>query len=301
MELERCVAYIKLLKKEFGKGFHIHLYTPLRLVTEESLSRLHDAGLDEIRFHPDLDDDKLWPRILLAREHFENRAEGEIIQSSRWEVGIEIPVIPGYEGKTKKLIDFIASKVDFLNLNELELSDTQARHYCLDSLGFIPKDELSYGVKGSVELGLRLLEYAQIKKIDTHLCTAKLKDAVQVQKRIKRRAKGIALSTDIKTPEGLLIRGCVYLHDLAPGVSYREKIAKADKKAAIKRLEEAMVRLQRDSRGAVFVIDDYKLRLLTSKDAVRRLAKTIKKAGLVPAIIEEYPTRDGIEMDVEFV
>ncbi|MEK6960863.1 MAG: radical SAM protein [Nanoarchaeota archaeon] len=288
MDLDRCVDYITLLKKEFGKRFHIHLYTPLKLVSEQALARLHQAGLDEIRFHPDLDDDSLWPRLSLGRKF-------------KWEVGVEIPVIPGYEAKTKKLIDFMAGKVDFLNLNELEVSDTQAAHYSLDRLGFIPKDDVSYGAKGSVELGLGLVEYAQSKGIDTHLCTAQLKDSVQVQMRIKRRAQGVALPTDIKTSEGLLIRGCVYLPGLAPGVSYRAKIAAADKTATMKRLEEAAGKLKVSSGSTKFQIDDFKLRLLTSKDAVKRLAKVIKKAGFIPAIVEEYPTRDGIEMDIEFL
>ena len=42
MDLDRCVDYITLLKKEFGKRFHIHLYTPLKLV---SMSRLWLASI----------------------------------------------------------------------------------------------------------------------------------------------------------------------------------------------------------------------------------------------------------------
>ena len=88
---------------------------------------------------------------------------------------------------------------------------------------------------------------------------------------------------------------------LAPGVSYRAKIAAADKTATMKRLEEAAGKLKVSSGSTKFQIDDFKLRLLTSKDAVKRLAKVIKKAGFIPAIVEEYPTRDGIEMDIEFL
>jgi pyruvate formate-lyase activating enzyme-like uncharacterized protein len=41
----RTCDYIKLLKKEFGKSFHIHLYTPMNLVDEKSLKALYDADL----------------------------------------------------------------------------------------------------------------------------------------------------------------------------------------------------------------------------------------------------------------
>src|SRR3989344_4060642 len=130
--VDRCCNYIILLKKEFGKSFHIHLYTSLQLVTYEYLKKLYEAGLDEIRFHPNLDDDSLWPNLKIAAQF-------------DWKVGVEIPVIPGYGQKTKKLIDFIYGKVDFLNLNELELSDTQIPHYKLSELGYTPKGDISYG------------------------------------------------------------------------------------------------------------------------------------------------------------
>ncbi|MFW6231062.1 MAG: radical SAM protein, partial [Nanoarchaeota archaeon] len=80
--LERTVTIIKALKQEFGKAFHCHLYTILNLVDEKKLKMLYDAGLDEIRFHPDLDDQKLWERIGIA-------------QKFDWDIGVEIPAIPG--------------------------------------------------------------------------------------------------------------------------------------------------------------------------------------------------------------
>jgi len=136
-KVDRCVKYIKLLKKEFGDHFHIHLYAPLQLVTKDNLNKLYDAGLDEIRFHLDLDNDKLWKRIELANSY-------------DWDVGIEIPVIPKKETKIKKLINYIKNKVNFLNMNELEISDSNAQK--LVKKGFETKDDISYGVKGSEEL-----------------------------------------------------------------------------------------------------------------------------------------------------
>ncbi len=287
VNVDRCVAYIRLLKERFGKQFHIHLYTPLKLVTQERLQKLYYAGLDEIRFHPNLDDDSLWDRLNLAKQF-------------GWDIGVEIPVIPGYEQKTKKLIDFIAGKVDFLNLNELELSDTTAAHYQLHVKGFKPKDELSYGALGSQELAMILLDYAARKGIPAHYCTAKLKDAVQLRNRIKLRAKRVALRTDIVTREGTLIRGCAYLPELAPGVGYQKMLLKVDREGVLKKLNALRERAKREL-GLKSVVDDKKLRLLLSAKTAREESKKLKLLGLVPAVVEEYPTADALEVEVEFL
>src|SRR3989338_2972162 len=109
-KLDRTISSIKLLKEEYGKEFHIHLYTSLDLVTENTLQKLFQAGLDEIRFHLDLDSEKFWPKLSLAKKF-------------SWDVGIEIPLIPNKELELKKIIDFAHDKIDFINFNELEIAD----------------------------------------------------------------------------------------------------------------------------------------------------------------------------------
>jgi pyruvate formate-lyase activating enzyme-like uncharacterized protein len=88
VKIDRTCAIIKMFKQEFGKQFHCHLYTIFPLVNETNLKKLYNAGLDEIRFHPDLDDDKQWERLKLASKF-------------DWDIGVEIPVIPGKETKQK--------------------------------------------------------------------------------------------------------------------------------------------------------------------------------------------------------
>lgn len=290
VKVDRCCEYIRLLKQAFGKSFHIHLYTPLKLVTQERLRKLAEAGLDEIRFHPDLDDDSLWHRLEWAKAY-------------DWDVGVEIPAIPGYEDRTRKLIDFLAGKIGFLNLNELELSDTQARHYKLDVLGYKPKDDVSYGVKGSKEMALKMLAYAHAKGIPGHFCTAKLKDAVQMRKRIQLRAKHARLPFDIALSEGTLLRGCAYLPELTPGMSYREKLQKADKAAMLHKLEEARERVIKALKldGNDVALDSDKLRMILPQELVKRHAAKLKKLKLAPAIVEEYPTADALEVEVDLL
>ncbi|MFH1511238.1 MAG: radical SAM protein [Candidatus Woesearchaeota archaeon] len=280
IRLSRTVKVIRMLKQRFGKRFHIHLYTPLTHVTVENLKRLHRAGLDEIRFHPKLDNKKLWNRIGLASQF-------------SWSVGVEIPAIPGTERQTKELIDFI--EVDFLNLNELEISTTNAEE--LLKRGFVAKDRSSYAIKGSEELALRLLRYCETKGTSTHYCTTKLKDSVQLAKRIKRRARNVAKPYDHVTREGMLIRGAVYLQETIPGFSYRKRMQSLDKRKTLeklKKLRHDIAKLGIDKK--MLAIDDKKLRILTSTGIARKLSKHYPCA-----IVEEYPTWDQFEVEVEML
>lgn len=287
VKVDRCCTYIRLLKERFGKKFHIHLYTPLKLVNEERLKKLYDAGLDEIRIHPDLEDRSLWPNL-------------DLVCRYDWDVGIEIPSLPGKADCMKKLVDFVVGKVKFLNLNELELSDTQTSHYKMNQ--FRAKNSLSYGVDGSEAAALEVLEYAEIKDLAAHFCTAKLKDGIQVANRLKLRSKNSALWFDVRTDEGLLLRGCVYLPELVPSVGYREKLRQVNSENLIKELEKARLSLIKLGilEGNIF-LDSSKLRLLLPQDTVSRFSDRIKKLNLVPAIVEEYPTVDAMEVDVNFL
>ncbi len=186
VKLGRTVEIIKMLKKSFGSKFHIHLYTSPNLVTEDKLNQLHKAGLDEIRFHPDIESDKLWNKINVAK-------------TFNWKVGIEIPVIPGKYTETVKLIEYF-KWVDFINLNQLEMSDGNA--YVQTGKC---KDTLSYAITGSKALAMRLMK--RFSKLQIHFCTAKLKDRVQLANRIKLRAKSVARKLDYVDEEGLITHG----------------------------------------------------------------------------------------------
>ncbi len=289
----RTVAAINRLKSVYGRKFHIHLYTSLENVTEQRLQDLYNAGLDEIRFHPDLEDDSVWDRIKLAKLF-------------RWDIGVEIPAIPKYEEKTKKLIDYFADKINFLNLNELELSDSSGN--TLEAHGYSAKDEESYAVSGSEETGLALMRYCEEKgyRFKIHFCTVKLKDAVQIAERIKKRSKNAASPLDLVTDEGLLIRGVIYLKETAPSFSYRKMLKELDP-AKRKELTEKLNALQADLakkhslKKDAIAVDYDKLRLLMSYKKVKKLAERLKTAGLVPAIVEEYPTKDALEVDIDFL
>ncbi len=276
-KLERTLEYIKKLKEKFGKEFHLHLYTSLNLVNQETLKQLFSAGLDEIRFHLDLDNDKLWDKLELAKQF-------------SWDVGVELPLVPGKD--YKKLIDYVKDKIDFLNLNELETADNEQYKLSTET-----KDSLSYAVKGSLELGLELLE--SYPDLTIHLCTAKLKDKIQLSERIKREAQQVKHSFDIVDKEGMLTRGALYLDELKPGFEYRKKLEQ-NNDHLLDKLEAILPRLRKKFSKEEFFLDIKKPRILTSKKLVKKKKAYFLNLKLVPAIVTEYPTADQLEIEVDF-
>ncbi|MCX8146879.1 MAG: radical SAM protein [Candidatus Woesearchaeota archaeon] len=300
LKTERVARYIKLLKENFGKNFHMHLYTLPESITEERLEMLHKAGLDEIRLHPDFKNDRDWGKI-------------GIVKKFSWKIGVEIPAIHNLEKETCKMIDFFKDKIDFLNINELEMSDSKASR--LAELGYSTKSDLSYGIKGSEEFAFKLMErYGN--NLNIHYCTTKLKDGVQLAERIKRRANNVKADFDKMTEEGLLIRGAIYFEEIYPGFGYRKKLAEIseneEKKAfIIKKLKQLKDEVQKSLRipNNLIKIDNNKLRILTSESIARKIAsiapseKLNKQQGLPikVAVVTEYPTWDQTEVEMEFL
>lgn len=292
-KLERTCTYIKNLKDKFGSEFHVHLYTSLNLVNLESLQKLFAAGLDEIRFHLDLDDQKLWEKLSLAKLF-------------KWDVGVEVPLIVGKEEELKELVNFIVDKkdkvlkADFLNLNELEVADNQ--HYSQEGK---TKNDLSYALAGSLELGLKIMEYVKENdyRLPVHLCTAKLKDAVQLTERIKREALGMKKKFDLVDEEGMLIRGALYLPELKPGFSYRETLKAIDRAKILEKLRPYYNQIKKKFRleEEDIYLDQEKCRILLSEKLCKKKKTYFLEKGLVPAIVTEYPTADQLEIEIEFL
>ncbi|HLP80040.1 MAG TPA: radical SAM protein [Acidobacteriota bacterium] len=192
VKLDRTCEIICAIKETFGKEFHVHLYTSLVLLNEERIQKLYASGLDEIRVHPDFEKTEHWPRIHLLKKF-------------NWRVGIEIPVIPDFLAQTKDLLKTYGSVTDFINLNELELTHTNAeqlqeRHYRL-------RDDSFSAVDNSKECALGLLQ--EFADLPLHFCTARLKNSVQYVNRIKRRAKSIVKSYEALSKDGTILQGII--------------------------------------------------------------------------------------------
>ncbi len=201
----RTASIIQALKAEFGSGFHIHLYTSGRYATRMVLEELEAAGLDEIRFHPTLP--WLTERIRLALEY------------TSMSVGAEVPVIPGYLQALKKLALFLEEiKADFLNLNELEVSESNQE--ALTLRGFKPRRD-GRSIEGSRETAFKLLEWAQhnVRKLNIRFCPAIYKDSVQTRNRLRRKAKNEARLYEAYTPEGTIIRAEISFPEKNRGIA----------------------------------------------------------------------------------
>lgn len=188
LKMEFVIESIRALKREFGEGHHIHLYTGAR-PGPEALRSLAEAGLDEIRFHPPTSE---WSKPgWLYKTLVDAKGLGLL-------AGVEIPAI----GPAPGIVDAVMRAEGFLNLNELEFSETNQR--ALGRMGFRSKD---YGC-GAVGSDLAAEEF-KIGGLQVHYCSSAFKDAVQLRERLKRRAERTARPFDLPTDDGTLIYGAI--------------------------------------------------------------------------------------------
>ncbi|MFW6285642.1 MAG: radical SAM protein [Nanoarchaeota archaeon] len=281
IKLDRTLKYIKILKQNFSKNFHIHLYTSFDLVTQDNLKKLYNQGLDEIRFHPDLDDKSLWEKI-------------EFAQKYKWDIGIEIPCIPNKEKEIKEICDYFNRKINFLNLNEFETSEYSFEN--MDKQKFITKSDISYAIKGSQNLANKILRYCKNKAFNVHYCSAKLKDKVQMTNRLKLRAQNVKTKYDIITKEGTLYRGIIYLKNFN---SYELKTKIYDKTQILNQLKEKKDFLTKE--GLDITIDKKKLRLITYPEHIEQFSEILKSLDLIPTLIEEDPSSEQFELNIDYL
>jgi pyruvate formate-lyase activating enzyme-like uncharacterized protein len=193
--IQRTLGYISLLKNSQGDDFHIHLYTSQSDADRQQIKDLHEAGLDEIRFHPMTDN---WTAI-------------ETAVSLGMDVGIEVPAIPGEIESLKKTAKRAeAMGVSFLNINELESSETNFES--LSSLGLRLRDMGSASIAGSAEVADEFIKWSveELETISVHYCSAHFKDAIQMRNRLERRLERTAREFEERADdEPLLILGVI--------------------------------------------------------------------------------------------
>ena len=190
----RVIHYIKFLKDNFGTGHHIHLYTASG--SKENIDKLANAGLDEIRFHPP---PTLWKNI--QGSIYEKRIDWAI--NAGMEVGIEVPVLPDLRDDLISLVQFADNKGIFVNLNELEFSETN--YQALTAHGYTLKNDISSAVKGSEKVAYDIV--AMDWNSIVHYCSSSFKDGIQMKNRLMRRAKNVRREYEELTSDGTLILG----------------------------------------------------------------------------------------------
>jgi uncharacterized protein len=262
IQTDRTGEYINALKKKFGDKFHVHLYTSItNSFNEKNLKKLEEAGLDELRVHPDIFDDKLWNKF-------------DMTKNFKFDLGVEIPIIPGNEKNVIKLIEYFKDKVNFFNLNELEISELNVEEYMKRGLKI--KDQMSYAIKGSQELGKWIIQ--KYPKLNIHLCDASFKDKTQLGERILRTAKNVKKEFDTVTEDGMLLRGVIYT----------EKYEDLKNILSSHGIPEELIFFDKKNK-----------RVLTSVEIIKKLKKELKNGGYILKIVEEYPTYDHMEVSSE--
>ncbi len=266
--IDRTEHYVRLLKREFGAGHHIHLYT--HEPNPEKLERLARAGLDEFRLHI--------PHYLWGPLSTDGGAYRTVLEAApSWGIrrGVEIPVLPDKEAELRRLLRALDSlRIDFVNLNELEFSETNETK--LHDRGYRLDPRNGWGVEGSRAVAERIVREMRLQ-VPVHYCSSRFKDGVQLKQRLLRRAERTAPSFAGRTQDGTLILGIV---EAPTGVD-------------LKRLGERVAVLARLGK------DDYRLdfgrrRVELSSAALRAVAGRLR----VPAFeVEVYPTADALEVE----
>jgi hypothetical protein len=263
-QIERTVTCIRQLKARFGQKHHIHLYTST--TDSARIKAVARAGLDEIRFHPPF---RLWSKLP------DTPYAEAVAQSKRlgMRVGLELPVIPGKENELVSAIAFANEHaLDFVNLNELEFSETNWR--ALRALGHDVKKEndVSSGVQGSEALAKDLLRLES--DVPLHYCSSSFKDAIQLRRRIMRRAKNVKRPHELLTGDGTFVKGVIETPRIAATAAW------------------IMRRWEVPGR---YIWSNYrKDRLEIAPWILEEIYQDIEEPAF---IVEEYPTADRLEVE----
>ena len=181
-----------------------------------------------------------------------------------------MPAIPG--SPLDDLLDALkTTEIDFVNLNELEFSETNWRE--LKAHGFAIKDDVHSGVLGSEEMAAGRVQkwngpYA------LHYCSASFKDGVQLRNRLLRRADRTARPSDLKTDEGTLLKGVV--ETPKPAQTRAMLVRRFGIPSELVRVDRAMKRVE----VAPWILDEI-----------------ARELDLHCFIVEEYPTADRLEVE----
>jgi uncharacterized protein len=266
--VDRVEHYVRLLKREFGDGHHIHLYT--HEPNPEKLERLAAAGLDEFRLHI--------PHYLWGPLGKDGGAYRAVLESApAWGLrrGVEIPVLPDKEPELRRLLLALEGiGVDFVNLNELEFSETNETK--MGERGYRTDPRNGWGVRGSRAVAERVVREMRLS-VPVHYCSSRFKDGVQLRQRLLRRAERTAPTFAERTEDGTVLLG----------------IVEADGSPDLSRWAAALARRVRVGP------DDYRLdvgrrRVELAPEVLRRAARRLPWPAFE---VEEYPTADALEVE----
>ncbi len=266
--IDRVEHYVRLLKAEFGAEHNIHLYT--HEPNPEKLARLAAAGLDEFRLHV--------PHYLWGPLSGDGGAYRSVLERApSWGIrrGVEIPVLPEKEAELRRLLRALDRiGVDFVNLNELEFSETNEEK--MRSRGYRVDPRNGWGVRGSRAVAERVVREMRLS-VPVHYCSSRFKDGVQLRQRLLRRAERTAPAFAERTGDGTVLLGIVE----ANGSPNLERWA-------------ASVARRIGSAPVDYRLDTARRRVELAPDVLRRVARRLPWPAFE---VEVYPTADALEVE----
>lgn len=270
----KTLEYCQILRRKYLRDFHIHLYSRGKKISPKILSELVPY-IDEIRFH-----------VINLKKDF---LQVKLATQFDLDVGIEVPIIPtqGLDYYCNLINQFasILPRKDqfyFVNLNELEISETNYRK--LIAHGLEQDQNKPSAVQGSAKLGEQIVEWASNSNtIPVHFCSLTTKDTIQLTNRLHRIATRVKLPSDVVIPDGpdkgLLIRGVI--------------------KSETENLEYIRKSLITNFHipENLITLDQSKKRLLTNAALLSELKEQMNLIfpNLKLGIAEEYPTYDNLQ------
>jgi uncharacterized protein len=266
--IDRTEHYVRLLKREFGPEHNIHLYT--HEPNAEKLERLARAGLDEFRLHiPHY----LWDSLASRGGAY----RGVLEKAPDWGIrrGVEIPVLPDEEAELRSLLRSLEPlKLDFVNLNELEFSETNESK--LHDHAYRLDENNGWAVRGSRAVAERMVKEMRLTT-PVHFCSSRFKDGVQLKQRLLRRAERTAPRFAERTPDGTIRLGIVEVPTDRGLATAAARVAKL----------------------AALAPDDYRLdfarrRVELAPATLREIAVRLRWPAFE---VEVYPTADALEVE----
>jgi pyruvate formate-lyase activating enzyme-like uncharacterized protein len=155
VRFDRVINIIRLLKREYGEGFHIHMYTNGSFLNESVLVKLEEVGLDEIR--PSTFDAKTF----------------EMLAHTTMDVTIETPVAEYRKAKIMKLMEYMETTgLKRLVLTEMEVTKANLQSFL--QRGYKINFDKN-ALEDSTPTAMSILEWASTNniKVDMYYCTAK--------------------------------------------------------------------------------------------------------------------------------
>jgi uncharacterized protein len=145
ISFDKTVSFVRHIKERLGKRIYLWLYTNGTLATEEKLSMLADAGLDEIRFN------------ITATGY--DLAKAQMASRFIANVTVEIPAIPeDYETMKAKISEMADTGISFLNLHQIRCTKHNGRQLAEHGYTFLHGPQI--GILESELTALKLLRYA---------------------------------------------------------------------------------------------------------------------------------------------